>query len=112
MTSVVSKSVQDTHKVSCRSFNIVQRQGPFIIRTTCNLVGDIPNLGEELSRRGKLITSFFELDKGTSTLDARIETRIGRQTIKPKPRAIHDQTTDEIIKQTLGEFVIVDDPQS
>eukprot|EP01018_Ginkgo_biloba_P032035 Gb_30896 [translate_table: standard] len=55
-------------------------------------------------RRGRLITSFFELDRGTSTIDARRETCTGRQTIDPNPRAIIDQTADEIIRQTLGEF--------
>eukprot|EP01018_Ginkgo_biloba_P012023 Gb_13382 [translate_table: standard] len=47
--------------------------------------------------------------RGALTLDARREIGVDEQTTKPIPIAIDDQIVEEIIRQTLGNFVIVDD---
>eukprot|EP01018_Ginkgo_biloba_P028783 Gb_03427 [translate_table: standard] len=61
-------------------------------------------------RRGRLITRFFVTDKGSSTLDGRRDARIGKQIIESAQTAIDDQIAEEIIRQALSNFVVVNDP--
>eukprot|EP01018_Ginkgo_biloba_P028510 Gb_30193 [translate_table: standard] len=53
--------------------------------------------GNSKVRRGRIITNFFELDRGASTLYARREMEKDKQTIDPSPIAINNQTTNELI---------------